>query len=171
MSQPLVPCPACHRHVRISESACPFCASALPADFARGVIPGTTQRLSRSAAFAFASTLTIAGCSSTGQTATTGDAAQDTATSEAGGADAGHNDADTGIVALYGGAPDAITPIDTGANDADTGMIAIYGGPPDGALDVSPGDSMSDGPADGDTGGGGAIYGSAPKPPSGGHAS
>ncbi len=29
----LVPCPACNRHVDVTERACPFCASALPAAF------------------------------------------------------------------------------------------------------------------------------------------
>lgn len=27
-------CPSCHRHVRVDEHACPFCAAALEADFA-----------------------------------------------------------------------------------------------------------------------------------------
>jgi hypothetical protein len=34
MSVRLAPCPSCLRHVRAEETACPFCASALPADFA-----------------------------------------------------------------------------------------------------------------------------------------
>lgn len=32
MSTPFVPCPDCKRHVLASETACPFCRSALPAD-------------------------------------------------------------------------------------------------------------------------------------------
>jgi hypothetical protein len=33
MSVRFAPCPSCRRHVRADETACPFCASALPADF------------------------------------------------------------------------------------------------------------------------------------------
>lgn len=32
MTTPFVPCPDCKRHVLASETACPFCRSALPAD-------------------------------------------------------------------------------------------------------------------------------------------
>ncbi len=45
----LAPCPACRRHVRVDESACPFCASALPAVPPRVLTPG---RLTRAAVFA-----------------------------------------------------------------------------------------------------------------------
>jgi hypothetical protein len=48
----LEPCPHCHRHVQVSETACPFCAEAL--DFsavAPRAVPRT--RLSRAATFAF----------------------------------------------------------------------------------------------------------------------
>ncbi len=48
MYQPLRPCPACDRHVRHTESACPFCAAALTPD-----VPEAPRvdgpRLSRSA--------------------------------------------------------------------------------------------------------------------------
>jgi hypothetical protein len=33
MNARFAPCPACRRHVRADETACPFCASAMPADF------------------------------------------------------------------------------------------------------------------------------------------
>jgi hypothetical protein len=33
MSVRLAPCPSCRRHVRADETACPFCAAVLPADF------------------------------------------------------------------------------------------------------------------------------------------
>ncbi len=32
---PLVPCPSCHRHLRPTERACPFCASRLEPDALR----------------------------------------------------------------------------------------------------------------------------------------
>ena len=61
----LVPCTACQRHVRASETVCPFCATALdPAHAAAPALP--TQRLGRAALFAFGATLaaslTAVGC-------------------------------------------------------------------------------------------------------------
>lgn len=55
----LVPCPECSRHVRVTETACPFCS--LPLDLADApspVLPG--QRLSRAATLAFGATLASA---------------------------------------------------------------------------------------------------------------
>jgi hypothetical protein len=64
----LVPCPECSRHVRVSETQCPFCA--LPLDLAslpEPVLP--RERLSRAATFAFGATLAsataLAACSAT----------------------------------------------------------------------------------------------------------
>ena len=45
----LAPCPACRRHVRIDEPACPFCSAALPAASPR--TPGV-GRFTRAAVFA-----------------------------------------------------------------------------------------------------------------------
>ena len=61
MAASLVPCPSCARHVRSSERACPFCRSALSTDLAARAVPGTTQRLSRAAAFTFAASLAATG--------------------------------------------------------------------------------------------------------------
>jgi hypothetical protein len=41
----------------VSETTCPFCASALPET--KSVVPGTTQRLSRAAAYAFTATVAV----------------------------------------------------------------------------------------------------------------
>ena len=60
MYQPLAPCTGCRRHVRTSESACPFCGSAI-----RAVAPevsGAVGRMSRAALVAAG--LAIAGCHS-----------------------------------------------------------------------------------------------------------
>ncbi|HEY0469188.1 MAG TPA: hypothetical protein VGC79_33580, partial [Polyangiaceae bacterium] len=64
----LVPCPECSRHVRVSETECPFCA--LPLDLSgtpEPRLPGV--RLSRAATLAFGATLAsataIAACSGT----------------------------------------------------------------------------------------------------------
>jgi hypothetical protein len=49
----LRPCPGCTRHVRASESACPFCASALPACDERPVDEASTARPSSRHALMF----------------------------------------------------------------------------------------------------------------------
>jgi len=46
---PLVPCPHCHRHVVVSETACPFCAAPLALVAPRGSSVGF---LGRAAVFA-----------------------------------------------------------------------------------------------------------------------
>ncbi len=53
----LEPCPACRRHVRTDEAACPFCAAALPAHPPRRFLPGP---FTRAAVFAGASLATTA---------------------------------------------------------------------------------------------------------------
>jgi hypothetical protein len=63
----LVPCPECSRHVRASETECPFCA--LPLDLAGTPEPELPRgRLSRAATLAFGATLVsatvLAACSS-----------------------------------------------------------------------------------------------------------
>jgi hypothetical protein len=54
----LVPCPSCSRHVRASESSCPFCASTLPARVVgqphRSAPPTRVGRLALLGAGAFA---------------------------------------------------------------------------------------------------------------------
>ncbi|MBX3213690.1 MAG: hypothetical protein KF850_16750 [Labilithrix sp.] len=57
----LLPCPSCARHVRSSESACPFCAASLTSH-AKRVVPAAGRRLERLAAFTFAATVTVTGC-------------------------------------------------------------------------------------------------------------
>ena len=63
MASPLVPCPSCTRHVRVSEQACPFCAASLPASFAATPAPrAVAVRLKRAALAALgAGTLTAVG--------------------------------------------------------------------------------------------------------------
>jgi len=59
----LEPCPHCHRHIRISEAACPFCSHSLADAFAN-VAPRMQPRarLGRAAAFAFGLAITPAAC-------------------------------------------------------------------------------------------------------------
>ena len=157
MVYPLVPCPSCDRHVRASESACPFCKNSLPEGMESRAVPAATQRLSRAAAFVFGATVAVTGCSSevieTGGTGAGGGGSNSSdATSGAGGAsaDAGPDD-DGGTMALYG---DPI-PSDAGPDD-DGGQQAEYGAAP------PPFDAGAD-----DDGGGEPIYGAAPPPDAG----
>ena len=146
MYRPLSPCPGCHRHVVATEPACPFCdrvlATALPAR------PDTARRLSRAAAFAFATSLTAAGCSSsvaaTDAAPNTdvgpGDApvdrpTTDTAASDNGATDTGTPDTgavDTGVLDIGNVAPPygIPPPDDAGAPDDDGGVMDLYGAPP-----------------------------------------
>ena len=62
----LAPCPACNRHVDAAESACPFCAAALPPSFRAARPPGPpSRRLGRAALVtAGAALMGAAACSS-----------------------------------------------------------------------------------------------------------
>jgi hypothetical protein len=114
MSDVLIPCEACGRHLRASCSACPFCdAARAPMDLTAPTRPATG--LSRAAIFTFGATLGLAGCGTTTppygvpaldvplvDRAQTSDAPQDAGTPQ-----------DTGSMAVrYGGAPppDASSP-------------------------------------------------------------
>ncbi len=118
MPPPLSPCPACARHVRASETACPFCKAALPGTLP--VIPGASGRLTRAAAFAFTTTL------ATSAMATAASCGGETSGDEKG-----------NFLPPYGIAPtpppqDASRDADAGdANDGDSGGVqAHYGGVP-----------------------------------------
>lgn len=153
MSASLVPCPSCSRHVRVSDARCPFCASALPTSLAQKAIPGTTQRLTRAAAFAFTASLAVAGCSSdpSPDAGTTTDvpAVTDTPSptdrpdvqtpvdsgspTDAARPDSGTPDDTGGVMPLYGAPVDAgPPPADVVGDDVvDAGGIApLYGLPP-----------------------------------------
>lgn len=123
MSQ-LLPCPSCGRHVRRTETACPFCASVTafaPAPSSRT----PTERLGRAAIMAFgaAAATTVAACSGSPVPAYGAPAP------DAGELDGGPIEADDGggVDAAYGGPP-----FDAGA---DSGLVAAYGGPPDAGTD------------------------------------
>lgn len=88
----LVPCPKCTRHVRRSETACPFCGAGVTDAMARAperAMP--TMRLGRSALFVFAAaSVGAAGCggdtgTDTSKTGVKGDAATTGGASNTGG--------------------------------------------------------------------------------------
>jgi hypothetical protein len=60
----MVPCNGCARHVRVTESACPFCGGALAApELARRIVPDAPRRITRAAAFVFGAAVAVTACS------------------------------------------------------------------------------------------------------------
>ncbi|HYQ00226.1 MAG TPA: hypothetical protein VER96_16230 [Polyangiaceae bacterium] len=137
----LVPCPECNRHVRVSETACPFCETALDlAATPEPVLP--RERLSRAATLAFgatfASATALAACSGT-------------------------TDAPVpfyGAPGVGGGENAAGASGSAGANTSAGGSdsaVPVYGAPAAGGFNTG-------GPGSGNSGGGGPVpvYGAAP---------
>lgn len=132
----LVPCSGCGRHVRASDSACPFCGHAIESDASLRAAPRPNgARIGRAAIFAFGATLAATSAIACSPSNPGGDAqAQDGSVQDAGnmalyGApapDSGVGD-DGSPGARYGAvpAPDAD---DTDASDGSPG--ARYGAPP-----------------------------------------
>ena len=114
MSSHLLPCPSCARHVRSTESACPFCATArIPS--AAPAPRSPAKRLSRAALFALgASAAAVAACS--------GSVAPGPATGDSGALD-GTPDGEQQTIPPYG-----IPPMDAG-NDGEI-AVPLYGAPP-----------------------------------------
>lgn len=57
----LVSCEGCQRHVRATESACPFCGSTIDAP-PEAPRTRSVKRLGRAALFAFGTSLALVGC-------------------------------------------------------------------------------------------------------------
>ena len=120
------PCLSCERHVRASEAACPFCSSALPSNLA--AVPAATRRLSRFAAFTFATAVAVTGAATMGCS---------------GGDDDGTEQSEGelgGIMPMYG-APVPAFDAGSGCEDTDNAnaeedefdpgtIVAMYGLPP-----------------------------------------
>lgn len=144
----LHPCPSCSRHVRPTEAACPFCASAFPDGFGaarRPEIANANRGLTR-AALLFASATAIAGCgettgvdntSSSGKTSSSGGSSGTASGSSSGSvsSSSGSTSSSSGDVPvpMYGPAP-----IDDGGLEKDSGIgpkkdggaVALYGPAP-----------------------------------------
>ncbi len=167
MYKPLCPCPGCSRHVLATERACPFCNCAMPEDFSARVRPEAPRRLSRMAALALGTSLSLGACSDT-VTGTDGAASDAVDASADVLRDAPPDDG--AIVALYGDPP----PTDAGADvvDDDGAPATEYGAPVirDAAVDDGaaagmygappPRDASTD--AVDDQGAGGNLYGAPP---------
>ena len=124
MSQ-LTPCPACHRHVRKTETTCPFCSASVSlAHLPAPVLP--SSRLSRAATFAFGASLVgvtaLVSCSSD----------------------------DSPGTAVYGGPPAAGAGSGGGSGDDDPGSFGgVYGSPASGGAPDEPRPTPGEGGAAG----------------------
>jgi hypothetical protein len=142
MYVPMIPCDGCTRHVRVTESGCPFCGASLaPQEIETRVVPDARRRMTRAAAFVFGAAIAVSACS----------------------------DDDGGNVALYG-APGGMGGQQQGGNGGDggaeggTGGTAGMGGGGGAAgLGGAGGDGGENGGAAGE-GGFSADYGSPPPP-------
>lgn len=132
----LVPCTSCERHIRISETACPFCVIGVPARRETTRLPQT--RLGRGARFAFgaAVALSINACGGDDDRPATDAAVADTGSAVDSGTDGGATDAGS---------------MDAGTTDA--------GGEDAGLADAGMTDAGEDAGPDG---GGGLLYGAPP---------
>lgn len=135
MNDRLLPCPSCARHVRASDTACPFCASALPEAPAMAATqsPGRLSRaalyaMGASAAAAAAAACTVTAVPVYGAPSVPIDGGQDAQNSTPvyGGPPA---DAADDRVLADAGLGDAASDADDGG-DADSGAVPAYGAPP-----------------------------------------
>ena len=165
MSQPLVPCPSCARHVRASETACPFCQTELPEGLETQARPGVARRMSRAAALALGASLAVAAC---------GDEVQ--STNDSAGATSGDKSSSAGGGGA-GGAGGSASTTGTSSIEASSssGFAVLYGPapPPDGGFDDDAGTPIEDagtpvedgGSSNPNDAGAAPIYGAAPSQP------
>jgi hypothetical protein len=140
-------CPACARHIKTDEAACPFCGSATPEGFSTVAKPKGPAPLSR-AAILFMSATAVGGVSVATACSSSSSA---TGVSDAGARDSAAAEDTGGPVAAYGPAP----VMDSGQVDTG-GPVAAYGPGP--VMDSGPefdGPVAAYGPAPVDSGGGG----------------
>jgi hypothetical protein len=128
----LTPCPECQRHVRKTETSCPFCSQALSlSHLPTPALP--RSRLGRAATFAFGATLVgataLVGCGGESEGKKGGGGGGASGGTTSGGTSAGESPDGAGMGPLYG-APAAGTSSDTGGTSSDTGGVGlVYGAP------------------------------------------
>jgi hypothetical protein len=119
----LHPCPSCTRHVRATETTCPFCAEAIAIEAPTPRV--VSERLGRAALFAVgAAVITSSGCA----VAAYGAPPQDSGPNDAAAAAADAGNPDSGFFPPYGTPPEDTGPPDDGGHDG--GLAGAYGGPP-----------------------------------------
>ncbi len=156
----LAPCPCCQRHVRVSESACPFCCAAIDLSYVpEPLLP--SRRLGRAALFAFGATL----AASLSTTACGGQSESDKGTGGASGGSGGSTGGTGGSGGSTGGSGGS-----TGGSGGDAGAgfggfagaQTLYGLP----VDAGPDDAGVGGQNfGGGSGGGQPLYGAPPDTP------
>lgn len=145
----LTPCPECRRHVRKTETQCPFCGEAVSlANVPAPVLP--RKRLGRAATFAFGASVigatSLVACS--GDDDDTGGVVPVYGAPAGGTSTGGSNNADAGAGTAVYGAPAAGSGNDEpggnggaggeggaqteGGNGGDVSAAPLYGGPPNG---------------------------------------
>ena len=119
----LQPCPSCARHVRATETTCPFCATAIA--LSPSAAPMMTERLGRAALFAFGAAMAtnVAACSMSTTPPADAGPTNDAQPAVDAGTDAVAPNPDSGFFPPYGTPP----PEDAGH---DGGLAGAYGGPP-----------------------------------------
>jgi hypothetical protein len=150
----LVPCPACSRHLRRSETACPFCGTAVME--AMALVPERampTTRLGRSALFAFAAaSVGAAGCGGDVNTQTSKMVVKEDAAANGGSSSSGGQIG----VAPYG------APFPIGGRTGAGGNVGAGGetiAPPYGISIFTGGTTGADAGKDGAAGGAGGNFG------------
>ncbi len=135
MNAPLAPCPSCHRHVQVHETACPFCAAPLGALAAPSFDADVAPRRVTHIALALGASLALGACPSPTP------------------------------AAVYGAPPPPVRPAVTDADAAHIntpppppGPAPVYGAPP--PLQAQPRAPTVD-----DDGGRAEVYGAPPAPP------
>lgn len=133
MHTPLTPCPGCSRHVKVSDRACPFCASALPEGPGADPWPSDGPRLSRSATLLLGAALMATGCPSPSANIYGGPPTPPPAADAPSHRSGPPNDAGGGAE-IYGApprpAPAPGVALPQPAPNDPQGVAAIYGGPP-----------------------------------------
>jgi len=163
----LIPCPACQRHIYVSETSCPFCNAARDPGQAPAMRRPRPVRMSRAALVALGlssvacggDTEENGGDSDTESTATT-TATTSTVTSVGG----NPNDAAN---AVYGGPAVSFNAVSAGGNGSDGG-VPIYGAPATGGSPGAGGTAGTSSMAGAAGESGDGIGGGTPLPPDGG---
>jgi hypothetical protein len=109
----LVPCVGCGRHVRATESACPFCHAEVTAEMAARAAPSPGARLGRAALFAFGATIAVTATACGGGSPGNDAAAPQDVQSQP----------DGQMMALYGAPPPDAGPADDGSPMARYGAV------------------------------------------------
>lgn len=142
MSPPLALCPSCRRHVRVTDPACPFCASPLEGVAPAAFDPQAVPRRVAHVALAVSASLALGACPAQPRPTPVygappmprADASAPRSTPDAAARPPGTVDDDGSRSEIYGAPPRPPTPrpdaSPPGTVDDDGGRSEIYGAPP-----------------------------------------